>query len=633
MKLNSMIYLITLITTNVLSHAHANRQPEMTSTTSALIVSTPITDEKRSNGLSAGATVTTVGSGVSCQFSSIQDAINADYNEVRIVEGSYAENININDLDIKLLGGYANCTDAINGIYDSESFDSIIAPLSGSNKPGIVIEGNNQSNNVELRNLTIRNGEGSALNFGGGLTVYLADVFIHMNKVIITQNSGDIGGGVLVLNGHADINMNDVQIFSNHANTHGGGIYCSGSENRIDFNSQVVPSAANIFQNSTAGNGGGVYVSDGCHFLDFAGGSGFSGIVLNTADGDGGGIYAQNAARVQLSGDRYCLTVAPYSCFGNNSTGVNVWLNTAQGSGGGIYATGNETSVVASNVLVLNNSGFYGGGAYITDGAQLTTRTPSNSTLTTSSFKCWDNGRCNQFKGNKATANIGMPQTNRGGAFRVYNGAKLDISGTHIEENRADFGSAISVESNNSELKLEGSYIVANGGVDDDYQNRSPISIRYGGEARIDYTTIADNFVPGEDGSSVSIVGADLQIYSSIIHDVSGADALYVTNDSTSSEDCLIVNAFGDISGGVQSTHIVADPEFVDRANGDYHINAVLSPAVDYCDDFFAQNDSQDSDQENRGWDDYTVLNLHGVFDVGADETYGNDVIFKNGFD
>src|SRR5690606_2448539 len=106
--------------------------------------------------------------------------------------------------------------------------------------------------------------------------------------------------------------------------------------------------------------------------------------------------------------------------------------------------------------------------------------------------------------------------------------------------------------------------------------------------------------------------------------------ALEEYNSIVTETDCLIVNKLGDIN---DPRSIEADPEFVDRGNNDYHINAALSPAVDYCDDLLAEHTTQDTDQEDRGWDDYLATNNFGPFDVCADETYANDVIFEDDFE
>ncbi|MFK8012800.1 MAG: hypothetical protein AB8B80_12220 [Marinicellaceae bacterium] len=78
---------------------------------------------------------------------------------------------------------------------------------------------------------------------------------------------------------------------------------------------------------------------------------------------------------------------------------------------------------------------------------------------------------------------------------------------------------------------------------------------------------------------------------------------------------------------------MVADPQFIDRENNDYHIKASTSPAVDFCDNSMAPALYKDMDNEQRGWDDPSVSDIVGPFDIGYDETYENDIIFQQDFD
>ena len=97
---------------------------------------------------------------------------------------------------------------------------------------------------------------------------------------------------------------------------------------------------------------------------------------------------------------------------------------------------------------------------------------------------------------------------------------------------------------------------------------------------------------------------------------------------------CLLVHETDSFIGN--SSVEVANPMFVDAANGDYHIDASLSPAVDYCNELNVMAQFKDIDSDVRGYDDPTVVNnpvTNGAFDIGADETYDNDIIFADGFD
>ncbi|MEZ5472773.1 MAG: hypothetical protein R3E90_13460 [Marinicella sp.] len=75
----------------------------------------------------------------------------------------------------------------------------------------------------------------------------------------------------------------------------------------------------------------------------------------------------------------------------------------------------------------------------------------------------------------------------------------------------------------------------------------------------------------------------------------------------------------------------VANPDFIDRSSGNYHLSAV-SPAIDRCANVNS-NLGLDIDLEPLGWDDPNQINGAGAYDAGADETYLNDIIFKDGYE
>ena len=122
-----------------------------------------------------------------------------------------------------------------------------------------------------------------------------------------------------------------------------------------------------------------------------------------------------------------------------------------------------------------------------------------------------------------------------------------------------------------------------------------------------------------------------LRLTSSIVHNTNSNLVFSTDTPVSNTFDCLITHEDASFSGSASE---VSNPQFIDRNNDDYHINAFLSPAVDYCDAAFTTPERDyDIDNELRGWNDYIAANEYGVYDVGADETYENDVIFKDNFD
>ncbi|MCX7544433.1 hypothetical protein [Marinicella gelatinilytica] len=574
------------------------------------------------NTFSGGSPFVTVGDNSQCDYfigsTRIQDAIDDNHTEIRIVEGTYKENIVIDNKNVQLLGGYETCSDANNDIYNLDHV--YISPNSGSGKPAIKITGDSTRNFVRMRSIFLSLGEAH-----GGLYIPDADLGLEIESSIIAINKGGYGGGLSVVNGRTDIYTDDLRIYLNRASVVGGGLYCSGSNNHIIMETKDII-APIIFQNeATNGDGGGAYISNGCNFTSYSGNDDdTSGISNNEAAGDGGGLYATSGAKVYLNGNRYCNT--NNICYGDNERPVNLSGNTADsdqsniGSGGAIYATGVNTAVYGNNLKINLNDANGGNAATIAEGALFQTQTTYNNGAYGHSNSCWANGRCNQFVGNNST-NI-----NGGGAFQVNSGGQLDIKRSHIEGHYA-YGSAVFDISNGSNLNLESSYVTGNG---DNTKpgNSYPIGVYSGSSARIAYSTIADNYAPDNNATIVNN-SSHLAIYSSIIHEQSNAMALVNSNVLSSEIDCLIVNKRGYIN---DPRTIEADPEFVDRANNNYKLNAAISPAVDYCDNSHVQTSLPDTDREHRGWDDYSVTNVYGAYDVGADESYDNDIIFKDDF-
>ncbi len=578
-----------------------------------------------------------VGTSLNCisyanSFSNIQAAIDAGFKEIRITTETYNENVVIDDKDVQLLGGYASCSHASSGIFDNNSVTTTVKPVNGSGQPAIRIKASNAKRDVTLRNLSAKNGEPSSAISGGGISIYNANLDLTLNTIMLAQNTGGSGGGLAVRSGHTNIKAHNLGIINNTA-PYGGGIYCSGVNNSILIDGDENASSFGIVSNkATTGSGGGAYISNGCTFTSYVGASdGFDvrGFLNNKAETSGGALYVGGAGKVYLWGNKYCSLVSPNICYGDNSRPVNLSSNTALSRGGAIFAVGSGSAVYGSNIKVNANTADKGSAVYLMNEATFQTQTSydngwsSNNNGPVFPLKadhCWSNGKCNQFIGNSAFTSIA------GSVFYVKSGSQLKMSRSHIEDNQSYGTFMFNIGDIDTSFDLEDSYVTGNG-TQSTNGNLSPIAVYSDASARIINSTIADN---NASSSSVRNYSANLKMYSSIIHDITGAEALDENNPVSSDTDCLIVNKLGHIN---DPRSMVADPKFVDRANKNYHINAATSPAVDYCDNSLAQVTSQDTDREDRGWDDYTVNNLYGPYDIGADETYDNDIIFKDGFE
>ena len=114
----------------------------------------------------------------SCQFTSIQDAINAAYtgDTVYIHAGVYYEkNIRGSGKDIHILGETSNCgalVTTINGQWDGSTQDALFYFI------------NDDAGSIS--NLILTGGDRQ----GGGAAIYLGDTTIELSNLLITRNSG-----------------------------------------------------------------------------------------------------------------------------------------------------------------------------------------------------------------------------------------------------------------------------------------------------------------------------------------------------------------------------------------------------------------------------------------------------------
>lgn len=577
-----------------------------------------------------GSDYVTVGDTNDCDYrigtTRIQDAIDSGASEVRIADGTYNENIIIDDIDLNLKGSYASCADAE---VDTQGPIINTGIIAAEALPTVRILGETQRNTVLIDHIVITEGT------GGGIAANQADVSLSLFDVWVNSSNGVFGGGISIIEGDTDIVASNLNLIFNKA-TLGGGIFCDGNSGANSIfiygdennNSGIYSNEAT---NATIGSGGGVYLSNGCTFTSFVGGSNstdFSGINLNTATVHGGGIYADGGSVVNLIGTQECAFVF---CFGYDSKPVNVSNNTADsdntggGNGGGIYASGAGTEVNIFNGFINGNEAYSGGGVMVTDEATFTTNTTFKKDT-----DCWSPGSCNQITENEAISTGGLASL--GGAVYVTTGGTAEIHRTHVQNNRADFGTAAFVIDADSSFSSEGSLYTNNGDSGaEGFDDFSVFQTETAANLDLTFATIADNNIRSTSATTNTLIhnqSAISRLKSSIVNEPNNVP-IYSSNSPTADTfDCLIVHEDSSFTG---SQITVDDPEFIDRTGGDYHINVQTSPAVDYCDSILTTPAFTDIDNQERGFDWPGISNNLGGFDVGFDEQ--NDVIFADGFD
>ncbi|HHL32506.1 MAG TPA: hypothetical protein ENJ41_07950 [Oceanospirillales bacterium] len=409
-------------------------------------------------------------------------------------------------------------------------------------------------------------------------------------------------------------------ITSNTSLSLAGGLYCSGGGSQITFTG-----ISNIANNTATTIGGGVFMRSFCKISIYSDPhpqiiSSFPGIFTNKSAEEGGGVFLSSSAKLYLFGQQMCDST---HCLGSNDAPIYVQGNTADNdnlsneSGGGIYldGTGGSNEFYANGTWIQDNqAGGNGGGVYV--GGQ------SIFEIERRPGGCWQPDRCNLVINNRSGASIGF-----GGGFYVDD-ATMNISHVYLEENRADFGTAIAASGENATVTIENSVFDDNGnGGADGYSDFAVIRASTGASVSIRHSTIADNHAVNSVFEVDPALSSSMSLSSSVVHDPSSGN-LFGPVSGGLIIDCLVSHEAASFTG---TNVVVDDPNFVNRSLGDFHL-AVGSTAIDLCASIPMLN-TLDMDMETRAWDDPDQTNGMGIFDAGSDESYLSDIIFKDAFE
>jgi len=567
----------------------------------------------------------TIGADVACDYDSavdsIQVAIDAGANEIRVASnGVYQNNLVIENQSVSIRGGYADCTAAENNQYDFSNFVEIDG--SAVAEPVIQIIGTDFEQQIRLENLILKGGTSVFPKFGGGLSVFEASVDLQLLRVWLKQNSGSAGVGMYVKSTDGNlttrVTARGVIINENHASGIGGGLYCYGE---VD----MVFSGMSVIVNNDANVAGGMFLRNGCKvsmysemFEDSI--SLFAGIYFNQSLSYAGGVYLLFNAELYLFGQRMC---SESGCLGSNQIPIQVQGNVAGVSsrpnvnGGGIYMGSSSDVYLYANGLHMseNSARGHGGGVYMESNAEVVIERQKGA--------CWKPDRCNLIINNTSGTEVGL-----GGAFYVDDGAELSIESTYFEENRADFGTAINATGENAVVTIQGSVFDDNGNDgNDDFSDFSVIRASLGASIEVSHSTFVDNNFQNQLFDIGVAEDSSLSLLNSIAYEPDSGN-LFSPAKGTVVVDCLLAHEDSSYDG---DNVLVADPEFVDRLAGDYHLKP-QSSAIDLCSEVPLLSPI-DIDDELRGWDDNQSANGFGFYDAGADESYLSDVIYENNFE
>ncbi len=487
---------------------------------------------------------------------------------------------------------------------------------------------------------------------GGGVHVYRSTIYLESNTIISnvarTNSQGGNGGGVYVgwqsnavISGNLIAHNTAVYSTTGTWEGEGGGVYCnhSGVELR---NNEILNNVAVV---SGTGKGGGVYAQGDLYANT---------IVSNVASvhgpGEGGGVYADYVQD-----------------FEDNVVRDNVASLNGVGAGGGLYAK--QLQRFKDN-SIINNRATRGGGVYLKDFSRTEMRdnyVAHNEATGTSSGPVLDGGGglYSLDRDLDAYGNVFYSNTTAsgGGGILIAAGEGLILRDNSVEVNRAAWGGGIAA------LTGTGS-IVANRIVDNESMLGGGAYAADASGFLWDRNWILQNTATGFFGFSGGgmIIGLDAGTVTTLTNNVlarnaAGSNGLgggiflnegeirlfnntLVDNDRGTYREGLFVaggdlqarnNVFVGHSAGVSVTggtvaldynayfdndvdvvgaswgahHLTADPRFVDRAGGDYHLLAT-STLVDAGDPAVPVAHDVDGDARPRG---------AGV-DVGADEVY-----------
>ena len=547
-----------------------------------------------------------------CTFSSIQAALNSNDSEIRVVNDSNfpqnsEENIDV-DHSVDIKGGFNSCLSA--SLNQVTSTNSIIRGTGSIGGPVVKISSINNPT-IRFYNLTLRDAQDTAFVTNGGQGIYIgsSNGIIEVIDSLIINNAAENGGGIYVGATFGTLNLviTDSSIFGNSATTRGGGIFCAEDSTIIRI------SGNSLIGENSAEDGGGIAALNGCK-VTVDSGSDLSGdlrgIVANTASQFGGGVYLNSAASLTLQGNKYAFGI-----LGNNTDPVTVANNIATSKGGGIYAI-NSAQIEIIDGFINNNSSSssHGGGLFLGN----STTTPVSLTMYSSNSSCWNAEKCSILSGNHSSGN--------GGGLYLEGGAQATLLNSYVFENRANFGTAAYVSTINGSgttLNVEGSYLYENGNNGMDNFTDSYV-IRGNGNVDISliHTTMADNDI-NDSVAIIGIVNSSLSIRNSLL-DNHPETILAQSGTNSFSVSCTIAS---DLSS---EDFLLFPTSFVDPTNDDYHL-ASNSQAIDAC-AMTTTIEERDSDNQLRGWDD-PIGNFNGTYDAGADESYTNDIIFKNNFE
>ncbi|WP_313912596.1 hypothetical protein [Tahibacter sp.] len=566
----------------------------------------------------AQALIYSVGSATSCTHTSIAAALaaaeaHAGADTVRITRQlSYSQQAIAftTSQDLTVTGGFASCAAAEDGI------NTELDGAGGAAAPVLTISvGTNGI--VRLRKLTITGGDVTGTGRGGGIR-FQGNGILDIGDSTVSNNRAGYGGGIAALGTGESAELvlrANTYVTFNTAAYNGGGLVLEDLETTIedDFTWILQNTAESV--SGSGGYGGGIDIRscdrDSILYLGSPGVGG-SGVVSGNTARYGGGIAVEGTCD---NSAEHGAQLRMYSTHATRLTRISDNVATVQG--GGLYAklSGssedyNPANVYASNAsltgnqapegaaIQLANDGTFGSFAYFNQPSSV----PGSVSFPASALPCSVGAPCGRISDNLSPG---------GRVIGGTGGNVLYLSRMALSGNR---GSEL--------VRLEQATI------DDALITDNETSARLIEAARF---TMRDSTIAGNTiGAAHTLAVSGFTQLEYLIHWQPGKTTLtYGVNPDPTRVHDIISSEIGSLVHLSNPNIFLADPRFVDPANGDYSLSAA-SPAVDFTLRQPLNDANQDLYSRNRSIDLVQVPDRNGPRDIGALERQSLQPLVQN---
>ena len=221
-----------------------------------------------------------------------------------------------------------------------------------------------------------------------------------------------------------------------------------------------------------------------------------------------------------------------------------------------------------------------------------------------------------------------MEGNNAYGAAVAATGGEMSVNRTLIEFNKSTNFGYVAHARNDAQLTFEGNLIIDNGSTDGSFANYG-FHVQNSGSLHFYYNTsfrnlLTGNFIDMSDNSSLFMIGNIVDEY---------ADILYTSVDASAEINCNMMRQDNNITVLMTDT-VIGSADFIDPSTfGNFRLKESSVNAIDVCSDMLYVP-GKDLSNNSRGIDNPDVMNINGMFDLGAYEFNENwDVIFAHSFD